>query len=274
MIRPVNGSGMKRTALLNDLSCFGKCSLSVLMPILSSFGVETVPLPTALLSTHTADGFGDYVLRDTLSEMRAFTAHWRALGLRFDSVCTGFFASSAQIDFARTFLREFAPEGTLRVVDPVLGDSGALYSCFSEDYVKALRVLCGDAQLITPNHTEAALLADCPMDTEPKELLRRLTVENVIITSVHRGGEIGYAARFGGEYAEVFKPCLPQTLHGTGDVFTSALLGNLLAGRTMEVSLFRAADFCDRCIQKTLMRGETHWYALAFEDVLREERER
>lgn len=271
MIRPVNGSGMKRAALLNDLSCFGKCSLSVLMPILSSFGVETVPLPTALLSTHTADGFGDYILRDLTDEMRDFAAHWRELGIRFDAVCTGFFASPAQIGFARSFLREFAPEGTLRVVDPVLGDSGALYSCFSEEYVRALRELCTDAQLITPNYTEAALLADCPMDTEPKELLRRLTVENVVITSVRRGEEIGYAARFGETYAEIFRPHLPQTLHGTGDVFTSALLGGLLNGQTMEKALFAAADFCDRCIQKTVSRGSAHWYALAFEDVLREE---
>lgn len=274
MIRPVNGSGMKRAAILNDLSCFGKCSLSVLMPILSSCGVETVPLPTALLSTHTADGFGDYILRDLTDEMRAFAAHWRQLGIHFDAVCTGFFASTEQIAFARSFLREFAPTGTLRVVDPVLGDSGALYSCFSDDYVKALRQLCADAQLITPNATEAALLADCPMDTPPEELLRRLTVENVIITSVRRGEEIGYAARFGTEYAEVFRPCLPRTLHGTGDVFTAALLGALLEGQTMEAALFRAADFCDRCIQKTAVRGDAHWYALAFEDVLRQEREK
>ena len=93
MIRPVNGSGMKRMALLNDLSCFGKCSLSVAMPILSSYGVETVPLPTAILSTHTADGFGSYVMRDMTDEMKAFAAHWRQLQIKFDGICTGFFGS-------------------------------------------------------------------------------------------------------------------------------------------------------------------------------------
>lgn len=90
MIRSVNGSGMKRMALLNDLSCFGKCSLSVAMPILSAFGVEAVPLPTAILSTHTAEGFGDYVLRSLTDEMETFAAHWKRLGIRFDGVCTGF----------------------------------------------------------------------------------------------------------------------------------------------------------------------------------------
>ena len=95
MIRPVNGSGMKRMALLNDLSCFGKCSLSVAMPILSSYGVETVPLPTAILSTHTADGFGSYVMRDMTDEMKAFAAHWRQLQIKFDGICMGFFGCGA-----------------------------------------------------------------------------------------------------------------------------------------------------------------------------------
>ena len=125
MIRPVNGSGMKRMALLNDLSCFGKCSLSVAMPILSSYGVETVPLPTAILSTHTADGFGSYVMRDMTDEMKAFAAHWRQLQIKFDGICTGFFGSVEQMHFAKDFLRDFAGEDTIVVVDPVLGDNGA-----------------------------------------------------------------------------------------------------------------------------------------------------
>ena len=107
MNQSVNGSGMKRMALLNDFSCFGKCSLSVAMPIISAYGVETVPLPTALLSTHTASGFGPYVMRDMTEEMEAFAAHWKKLDIRFDGVCTGFFASASQLSFAQRFLREF-----------------------------------------------------------------------------------------------------------------------------------------------------------------------
>ena len=272
MIRSVNGSGMKRMALLNDLSCFGKCSLSVAMPIISAYGVETVPLPTAILSTHTAEGFGDYVLRDLSGEMEAFAAHWKTLGMRFDGVCTGFFGSVSQLSFAKKFLHDFARPDTLVVVDPVLGDNGALYGCFSDEFVSAMRALCADAQLITPNRTEAALLAGCAMDAGEEELLAKLTVPNVIITSVRRGDEIGYAARLDGEYMELFRPCLPQTLHGTGDVFVSALCGELMSGRTMPDALLRAADFCDRCVRKTAARGEAHWYGLAFEDVLKEER--
>ena len=159
MIRPVNGSGMKRMALLNDLSCFGKCSLSVAMPILSSYGVETVPLPTAILSTHTADGFGSYVMRDMTDEMKAFAAHWRQLQIKFDGICMGFFGSVEQMHFAKDFLRDFAGEDTIVVVDPVLGDNGALYGCFTEEYVQAMRALCESAQLITPNRTEVDWLS-------------------------------------------------------------------------------------------------------------------
>ena len=272
MIRPVNGSGMKRMALLNDLSCFGKCSLSVAVPILSSYGVETVPLPTAILSTHTADGFGSYVMRDMTDEMKAFAAHWRQLQIKFDGICTGFFGSVEQMHFAKDFLRDFAGEDTIVVIDPVLGDNGALYGCFTEEYVQAMRALCESAQLITPNRTEAALLAGCAMGAPADELLARLTVPNVIITGVRRGEEIGYCARLNGESVEIFKPCLPGTLHGTGDVFVSALCGELMAGRGAADALARAADFCDRCVRKTAARGAAHWYGLAFEDVLKEEK--
>lgn len=207
MIRPVNGSGMKRMALLNDLSCFGKCSLSVAMPILSACGVETVPLPTVILSTHTASGFGDYVMRDMTDEMKAFAAHWKKLDVKFDGICTGFFASAEQIRFAESFLRDFGGEDTLIVVDPVLGDNGALYGCFSEEYVQAMRTLCKAARLITPNHTEAALLAGCSMDTDVNELLEKLPVENVIITGVAARGDRLLCASGRGIYGNF------QTLH-------------------------------------------------------------
>ncbi len=272
MNQSVNGSGMKRMALINDLSCFGKCSLSVAMPILSAYGVEAVPLPTAILSTHTADGFGGYVMRDMTEEMKAFAAHWRQLQIKFDGICTGFFGSVEQIHFAKDFLCDFAGENTLVAVDPVLGDNGALYGCFTDEYVQAMRALCESAQLITPNRTEAALLADCGMDAPVEALLDALAAENVIITGVHRGEEIGYCARLNGQYMEIFKPRLPHTLHGTGDVFVSALCGELMNGKDMPHALKDAAEFCDDCIRKTEKRGGGHWYGLAFEDVLKEKR--
>lgn len=111
-MKAVNPCGLKRAALINDLSCFGKCSLSVSMPILSSYGIETVPLPTALLSTHTG-GFTGYVVQDTTEAMRAFAAHWKQVGVQFDCIATGYCCSPEQIRLAAEFIRSFADGRTL-----------------------------------------------------------------------------------------------------------------------------------------------------------------
>ena len=149
-MKAVNPCGLKRAALINDLSCFGKCSLSVSMPILSSYGIETVPLPTALLSTHTG-GFTGYVVQDTTEAMRAFAAHWKQVGVQFDCIATGYCCSPEQIRLAAEFIRSFADGRTLVVVDPVLGDHGRLYSGFTDAHVDAMRELCSLADVITPN---------------------------------------------------------------------------------------------------------------------------
>jgi len=270
-MKSVNGSGLKRAALINDLSCFGKCSLSVALPILSSFGVEAVPLPTAILSTHTA-GFEGYVVRDMTAEMKAFADHWQTFGLQFDCIATGFFCSVEQIRFARRFIEAFRGDHTLVVVDPVLGDNGKLYGCFSPDFVAEMRLLTQMADVITPNHTEAALLADLPCDTPDETLLEHIPGKCRVITSAAQGDQIGYLARFGGQSVRVEKKRLDLALHGAGDVFTSALCGELLIGQLPETALRSAADFCDRCVRATAARQPAHWYGLCFEDELRRRR--
>ena len=152
MTKSVNETGMKRAMLINDLSCLGKCSLSVGLPIVSACGVEAVALPTAVLSTHTG-GFEGYVVRDMTEDMRVFAAHWKAMGVRFDCIYTGFFASAEQIDVARQVIRDFSDSCTLVMVDPVLGDNGRLYPCFDQEYVARMRPLCAMAHVITPNYT-------------------------------------------------------------------------------------------------------------------------
>ena len=264
---PVNGTGMKRVLLVNDLSCFGKCSLSVALPIVSSYGCEAVALPTAVLSTHTG-GFEGYVLQDMTDSMERFAAHWKALGLHFDAVSTGFFGSAKQVGTAERLIRDFAGAQTPVIVDPVLGDSGSLYPCFQEEMVGAMRELCTRATVITPNHTEACLLTGRPMGTPAEELIGLLDAPFVIITGVRQGDRIGYAARCGDRSCTVFKPYADHTLHGTGDVFVSALCGELLRQEDPLRALQGAADFCDACIRATERRQPSHWYGLAFEDVL------
>lgn len=264
----INNTGMKRAALINDFSCVGKCSLSVALPIVSAYGVEAVGLPTAVLSTHTAPGFGGYVMRDMTQEMRGFIEHWRKLGIKFDCIYTGFFGSLEQIELTEQFIRDFGDDRCLVIVDPVLGDNGALYGCFNDEYVSAMRRLCHMADVITPNFTEAALLTGCPMDTDGRELISRLDNQNVIITGVHRAGTVGYIARFGDDNIELFKPRVDCELHGTGDVFTSAFCGEALGGNSLPRAMYAAADFCDECIKETEKRLPSHWYGLAFEEVL------
>lgn len=265
----VNSIGMKRALLINDLSCLGKCSLSVAMPIISAYGIETAILPTALLSTHTAEGFGDYVMRDLTRELSAFTAHWKALGVKFDCIYTGFFGSVEQIKLTEKLIDEFADDNTLIMIDPVLGDFGGLYGCFDEAFVGEMRRLCSLADIITPNKTEAALLTSCAMETDANELLEKLGAKNAVITGVKSGGEIGYLASFGGEKVSIMKRMIPKELHGTGDVFASAFCAELMNGKDYHQALTDAADFCDECIKATEKKLPNHWYGLAFEEVLR-----
>ena len=270
-MKAVNPCGLKRAALINDLSCFGKCSLSVAMPVLSSYGVETVPLPTAILSTHTG-GFTGFVVQDMTENMRLFSAHWKKLGVQFDCIVTGYCCTVEQIRFTAEFIRSFAGESTLVVVDPVLGDHERLYSGFTDAHVDAMRELCGLADLITPNRTEAALLAGLSFSSADETLLYGQQVKDAVITSVGSGNRIGYLARLNGRVTLVQKEAVDLTFHGAGDVFTSALCGELLSGQNAQTALLRAADFCDNCIHETLKRQPAHWYGLAFEPVLKGKR--
>lgn len=263
----LNSTGMKRAALINDLSCIGKCSLSVALPIVSAYGVEGVALPTAVLSTHTG-GFENYVIRDMTDEMRAFARHWKSMNVKFDCIYTGYFGSLQQIELAQQFITDFGGEDCLAVVDPVLGDNGKLYNGFTPEYIDSMRTLCGMADVITPNHTEAALLSGLGMDASADALLDALDVPNVIVTGVRRGENVGYEARFGGERAQFYRPWLHAVMHGTGDVFTSALCGEYLSGAEKCRGFLSAAEFCDECIQETVKHRPSHWYGLAFEAVL------
>ena len=295
---PINGSGLARVALLNDFSCFGKCSLTVSIPIISAYGIETVPLPTAVLSTHTG-GFDRFVMRDMSQDMKDIAQHWKEMDMKFDCIYTGFFCTTEQIGFARKFIQDFSEENTLVIVDPVLGDNGELYSCFTEEFASEMRKLCDMADIITPNLTEAQLLVKAGMaktkakgsvdatgkhpdgtdagncsseqcfdEFKDEDLLDALPNENVIITSVRRGDRIGYLARLGDEVIRIEEPMIHQKLHGTGDVFTSALCGEVVSGTDIKTALANAAEFCDRCIHDTAKYQPAHWYGLAFEDEL------
>ena len=155
------------------------------------------------------------------------------------------------------------------LVDPVLGDHEALYTGFTDAHVDAMRELCSLADLITPNRTEAALLAGLSFSSADETLLYAQQVKDAVITSVGSGNRIGYLARLDGRVTLVQKEAVDMIVHGAGDVFTSALCGELLNGQAPQTALLRAADFCDSCIHETAKRQPGHWYGLAFEPVLK-----
>lgn len=259
---------IKRVALINDMSCFGKCSLTVSVPIISAFGCETVALPTALLSTHTGE-FRNYTKLDLTSEMEKIISHWEELGLGFDCIYTGYFCSVEQIDLTIDFIKRLGDKNTLVIVDPVMGDNGSLYEGFTEEFAEKMRELTRFADVITPNLTEAAILAGLPFTESPEKIADALTTPNIAITGVREKDEIGYLIKTETEAFRVMAPLLDCPLHGSGDVFTSALCGELMNKTDFLASARAAAEFCDECIRDTAPLQPRHWYGIMFEEAMK-----
>lgn len=257
-------SGMKRVVAIHDLSGFGKASLTVVIPTLSAMGIQVCPLPTALLSAHT--GFPGFTFLDLTSEMRKIIAHWKSLNLYFDAIYSGFLGSPEQVDIVSDFIKDFSGNMPLVLVDPVLGDDGALYPTMNNEMVEKMRQLVKKADIVTPNLTEAALLSgnEYNENVPRKELVSwmRKIAENgpryVVVTSApsscdlvsvlayDRDEDLGY-----GESCRRF----PGTFSGAGDAFTSILLGNLLYGHGLSFSFETALGFVSSTLAITHYAG-------------------
>ncbi len=269
----------KRVLSVQDISCFGKCSNTVALPVLSAADIETVILPTALLSTHTG-GFQNYTFLDLTEEMHRILSHFRSLDMRFDALYTGYFGSAAQLADVASFRPSLMAEGGFVLVDPVMGDGGRLYFIYDSAFVCAMREFCRGADLITPNVTEACLLADIPYSGDSYDAqkmdavlegISRLGCRCAVITGVHFGeNDIGVVCRdFSAE--KPFTLSAPRSdapLHGTGDVFASALLAYLMNGFEMREALRKTVRFVSASIHDTEADLESHWYGLKFEGCL------
>ena len=264
----LNSNNIKRAVIISDLSCFGKCSLTVSLPIISHYGVEAVPLPTALLSNHTG-GFTDYTCLDLSESMNSIALKWQALDLKFDCIYTGYFSDPKQIEIALEFIRTFKKPDTLLIVDPVMGDNGSLYTGLNKSFVSGMQKLCSIADIITPNLTEAALLTELTVHDDPHLILEKLNTKNVVITGVKHADKIGCKARINGEETRHYKPYIDRQLHGCGDVFTSALCGEILSGKDLKTAVINAAEFCDLCIRETDKEHPYHSDGLRFETALK-----
>ncbi len=268
---------MKRIVTIQDISCVGKCSLTVALPIISAAGVEAAILPTAVLSTHTA--FSKFTFRDLTDEINPIAETWDALGLTFDAVYTGYLGSFEQIELVEQFLGRFRKADTAVFVDPAMADNGVLYKGFTQDFADRMAGLCGKADLILPNLTEAAFMLHMPYQPEydeayVRQVLRKLTglgARCAALTGISlKEGEIGayfYDSQTG-EYYYYANEKLPVAYHGTGDVFASAAMGAHMRGLSLQESLKVAVDYTLESIRKTMEDPNRRDYGVNFEEAL------
>lgn len=253
---------VQRVAAIHDLSGFGRASLTVVIPILSTMGIQVCPLPTAVLSTHSK--FSNFYFVDLTEHIERFISHWKELELSFDAVYSGFLGSHRQIGIVIDFIDYFHREDQLVVVDPVLGDDGALYGPLGIDMVAEMRKLIGKAHVITPNLTEACLLLDEPYRRSfpieaAKDMIVRLSEKGpriVIITGIpeeegSRMTSVIAYDRNSRRFWKVVCEYLPATYPGTGDAFTSVIVGSLLQGDSLPIALDRAVQFISLGVRAT-----------------------
>lgn len=269
-----------RVAAIHDISGFGRASLTVIMPILSNMGIQVCPMPTAVLSTHTG-GFDGFEFIDLTEHLTAYMNHWRSLNLRFDSIYSGFLGSEKQIAIVQAFIHDFKAENQLVVVDPVMGDDGKLYQTITSEMVDGMKALVSDADMITPNITEAAYLLDREIpedisDSDIREWLRALSAmgpQYSVITSVpnvekgKRTATVAYNAR-DERFWKVSCDYIPALYPGTGDMYTSVLLGSLIQGDSLPIALDRAQHFVSLAIRATFGFEIPHREGVLLERVL------
>lgn len=265
-----------RIAAIHDLSCFGRCSLTIALPVLSAMGCQCCPLPTALLSAHT--GFPGNTFLDLTAEMGRIADHWTAMDLQFGAIYSGFLGSADQVDTVARFFSTFKKSSTAVIVDPVMGDHGTAYRTCTPELCRGMRALAENSDVITPNLTEAALLLDRPYEeiqrTDAHEVVRRLSVggrRSVVLTGYSsESGQTGALCfdRDSGESKAVQTPREPQDFSGTGDLFASVLAGGVARGVPLFQAAQAAADFVRDCIARTLAEGLTEQDGVDFEPLL------
>lgn len=270
---------MKRVLTIQDISCLGKCSLTIALPVISALGAETVILPTAVLSTHTM--FRNFTCKDLSDQIEPIAAHWKSEGVAFDAIYTGYLGTAEQVDQIKELFRNFRGEDTVVIVDPVMADNGKLYPAFDMDYVKKNAELCAEADIIVPNITEASLMTGMEYREEydesyVKELLARLNELGAGISvltgvSLEKGktGVMGYE-RETGEYYIYQNRRIDAAYHGTGDLFSSTCVGQILRGLNWRDAMRIAADYTAHTIEVTLQNPDKPWYGVDFEATIPE----
>ena len=267
---------MKRVMSIQDISCVGKCSLTVALPIISAMGMECSIVPTAVLSTHTQ--FSDFTFRDLTDDMEPIKEHWKKEDFKFDAIYTGYLGSKRQIDIVADYFDTFKKDDNVIIMDPAMADNGQLYAGFDEVFAKEMSKLCGKADIILPNISEASLMLgvkypgeDASID-EVKDLLIKLAKfgpKHAVITGVNlEDGKFGFMG-YDTEKKEFYSygnEKVDMKSHGTGDVFASTFTGALMNDKSVYEALKIAADFTRAAILNTYNDPDAVTYGVNFEN--------
>ena len=271
----------KRIAAIHDLSCFGKCSLTVVLPVISCLGVECAVVPTAVLTGHFA-ALPQVDVLDLTDQMSVLMDHWKQGGLTFDGIFSGYLSSAAQVEQVRRFVREFRGEQTLFFADPAMADRGKLYRGFGTEHVRAMARLCAEADVILPNVTEACLMLDEPWQEVcgrgfAEKLLRgmaELGAKQVVLTGVSTAADrVGIAVFDGKTVCFDDRPKIPGHYNGTGDLFGSVLSASMVKGMPLADAAVRAMDFTAGVIARTAENPHHRPYGVDFEACLHQLRD-
>lgn len=267
---------MKRVLTVQDISCVGKCSLTVALPIISAFSIETAVLPTAVLSNHTA--FKEFTFHDLTPEIEPIYKAWKKENITFDCIYTGYLGSKEQIKLVGDIFSNFKSSSNFTLVDPAMADHGKLYKGFDEDFAKSMASLSGKADVTVPNLTEASFMLGIPYVEKGytqdyiKDVLGKLCdlgSNLAVLTGVSFDekllGVYAYDKK-ANKYYQYYREKLPAMFHGTGDVFASSLTGALSLGKDVQSALEIAVDFTWESIDLTLKNPNHNWYGVDFEN--------
>lgn len=273
----MNHNKQKKAAVISDITGFGRCAMTVALPVISKLKVQCCPVPTAIFSNHTA--FPSYFRDDYTEKLPSYAGEWKKLGLTFEAIETGYLGSREQIGMVLQFLQDFRTPETIVVVDPIMGDHGKTYKMYTEEMCREMKHLVSQADLITPNLTEACILTDTPYRESGwtakalltlAEQLSQLGPEKVVITGIFQGEFIGnYCYERIQAAGKLLKIKKEETQRfGTGDIFAAILTADAVNGVELTVSVKKASRFIKTCIRRTEEMGLPLTDGVCFEEVL------
>ncbi len=265
---------MKRVVTIQDISCIGKCSLTVALPIISAMGIETAIVPTAVLSTHTQ--FKNFTFRDLSEDIPLIQKHWKEENFKFDGIYTGYLGSIQQIDILKDFFKTFKTNDNFIFIDPVMGDNGKLYVGFNQEFADEMAKLCKMADIVVPNLTEASAMLNMEYkekytEEEIKQILidlSKLGPKKVILTGVSfKENELGVMSydKDTNVFFSYFREKIPVKYHGTGDIFSSTLVGAIVNGNLVEEAIKISVDYVWETINDTYKTNKKDTYGVNFE---------